>query len=118
MSGIGMIVSHVQIMGQETEETAVHYVLYSKEDMSAAQLLAAKRRHWSIENSLHWVLDVDFGEDMSRMRVRNAAENVNIARHLALNLLKSEKSFNKSLNLKRKKCLLSHDYLLKVFLVE
>ena len=49
------------------------------------------------------------------MRVRNAAENVNIARHLALNLLKSEKSFNRSLNLKRKKCLLSHDYLLKVF---
>ena len=83
--------------------------------MTAAQVLAAKRRHWSVENNLHWVLDVDFGEDSSRMRVRNAAENVNIARHLALNLLKSEKSFNRSLNLKRKKCLLSHDFLLKVF---
>lgn len=116
LSGIGMIVSHVQTIGQETEETAVHYVLYSKKDMTAAQVLAAKRRHWSVENSLHWVLDVDFGEDSSRMRVQNAAENVNIARHLALNLLKSEKSFNRSLNLKRKKCLLSHDYLLKVFL--
>lgn len=116
LSGIGMIVSHVRTIGQETEETAVHYVLYSKKDMTAAQVLAAKRRHWSVENSLHWVLDVDFGEDSSRMRVQNAAENVNIARHLALNLLKSEKSFNRSLNLKRKKCLLSHDYLLKVFL--
>ena len=116
LSGIGMIVSHVQTIGQETQETAVHYVLYSKKDMTAAQVLAAKRRHWSVENCLHWVLDVDFGEDMSRMRVQNAAENVNIARHLVLNLLKSEKSFNRSLNLKRKKCLLSHDYLLKVFL--
>ena len=115
LSGIGMIVSHVQTVGEDEIEHAVHYVLYSKSDMTAAQVLAAKRRHWSVENNLHWVLDVDFGEDSSRMRVRNAAENVNIARHFALNLLKSEKSFNRSLNLKRKKCLLSHDYLLKVF---
>lgn len=115
LSGIGMIVSHVQTVGQEESETAVHFVLYSKADMTAAQVLAAKRRHWSVENSLHWVLDVDFGEDSSRMRTNNAAENVNIARHLALNLLISEKSFNRSLNLKRKRCLLSHDYLLKVF---
>ena len=115
LSGIGMIVSHVQTFGHEETETAVHYVLYSKADMTAAQVLAAKRRHWAVENSLHWVLDVDFGEDLSRMRVNNAAKNMNIARHLALNLLKSEKTFNRSLNLKRKKCLLSHDYLLKVF---
>ena len=115
LSGIGMIVSHVQTVRKDETEHAVHYVLYSKSDMTAAQVLAAKRRHWSVENNLHWVLDVEFGEDSSRMRIQNAAENVNIARHLVLNLLKSEKSFNRSLNLKRKKCLLSHDYLLKVF---
>ena len=50
-----------------------------------------------------------------RMRLGNAAENMNILRHLALNLLKAESSFKGSLNLKRKKCALSPSYLLKVF---
>ncbi|MBQ8642228.1 MAG: ISAs1 family transposase, partial [Clostridia bacterium] len=80
-----------------------------------AQLLAAKRQHWSVENSLHWVLDVDFGEDNMRMRTGFAAENMNILRHMALDLLKSETSYKGSLKLKMKKCALSHDYLLKVF---
>lgn len=115
LSDIGMIVSHVQTAGRNATKTATHYVLHSKADMTSAQVLAAKRRHWSVESSLHWVLDVDFGEDSSRMRTENEAENVYIARHLAMNLLKSEKTFNRSLNLKRKKCFLSLDYLLKVF---
>lgn len=117
ISGIGMIVSNVQIVGQEKCEKTVHYVIYSKSDMTAAQLLNAKRRHWAVENSLHWVLDVDFGEDNMRMRAGFAAENMNILRHLSLNLLKSEKSYKGSINLKRKKCLLSNDYLLKVFAI-
>ena len=50
-----------------------------------------------------------------RMREGNAAENMNILRHLAINLLKSETSYKGSINLKRKKCVLSSDYLLKVF---
>ena len=74
----------------------------------------AVRAHWSIENSLHWSLDVTFGEDACRMRTRNAAENVNVMRHLALGLLKNETSVRSSLKLKRKRCALSTDYLLKV----
>lgn len=115
ISGIGMIISNVEIIGAEKCEKAVHYVIYSKSDMTAAQLLNAKRRHWSVENNLHWILDVDFGEDNMRMRNGFAAENMNILRHLSLNLLKSEKSYKGSINLKRKKCMLSHNYLLKVF---
>ena len=115
ISGIGMIISNVEIIGTEKCEKAVHYVIYSKSDMTAAQLLNAKRRHWSVENNLHWILDVDFGEDNMRMRKGFAAENMNILRHLSLNLLKSEKSYKGSINLKRKKCMLSHNYLLKVF---
>lgn len=115
ISGIGMVVSNVQVVGQENCEKTVHYVIYSKPGMTAAQLLNSKRRHWAVENSLHWVLDVDFGEDNMRMRAGFAAENMNILRHLSLNLLKSEKSYKGSINLKRKKCLLSTDYLLKVF---
>lgn len=116
LAGIGMIISRTEIPTRKNSVAeTVQYVIYSKADMSAAQLLAAKRQHWSIENNLHWVLDVDFGEDNMRMRAGFAAENMNILRHLALNLLKSEKSFKGSIKLKMKKCLLSHDYLLKTF---
>jgi len=115
LSGIGMIQSSVQKIGSDSAETAVHYVLFSKAGMTAAELLEVKRKHWSIENSLHWVLDVDFGEDQMRMRIENAAENMNVLRHLSLNLLKAETSYKGSINLKRKKCLLSPAYLLKVF---
>ena len=114
LSGIAMIRSTVQKTDSSSSEQAVHYLLFSKPDMSASHVLQVKRRHWSIENCLHWVLDVDFGEDSMRMRVENAAENMNILRHLALNLLKAESSFKGSLNLKRKKCALSPSYLLKV----
>ena len=115
LSGIGMIRSAAQTVGKEPCETMVHYVIFSKASMSAVQLLNAKRSHWSVENALHWVLDMDFGEDSMRMRTGYAAENMNIMRHLALDLLKSETSFRGSINLKRKKCMLSSHYLLKVF---
>ncbi len=96
---------------------SIHYLIYSKPTMTAAELLKAKRTHWSIENSSHWVLDVNFGEDHMRMREGLAAENMNIPRHLALNLLKAETGYKRSVNLKRKKCVLSPNYLLKVFSV-
>lgn len=116
LAGIGMIVSNTQLLAPEDSRAeTIQYVIYSKSDMTAAQLLVAKRQHWSVENNLHWVLDVDFGEDHMRMRTGFAAENMNILRHLALNLLKAETSFKGSLKLKMKKCALSRDYLLKVF---
>ena len=56
----------------------------------AAQLLAAVRSHWAIENRLHWVLDLAFRDDESRVRVGHAAENLAVIRHIALNLLRQE----------------------------
>ena len=60
--------------------------------MTADEVLKATRLHWQVENSLHWVLDVAFSEDQSRVRQGNAAENLAIARQIALNLLKQDTS--------------------------
>ena len=113
ISGIGMIRSKRQQVGSDVVENSVRYCIFSKQ-MSAKELLHANRAHWGIENSLHWVLDVDFREDESRMRLGNCATNMNVFRHLALNLIKSESSVKASVNMKRKRCMLSQDYLLKV----
>jgi predicted transposase YbfD/YdcC len=59
------------------------------------------RKHWGIENSLHWVLDVAFREDECRKRKDNSAENFAMLRHLTLNLLKQEKSCKRSIAGKR-----------------
>lgn len=114
LSGIGMVRSARQIISTGVSESAVHYFIFSKPDMDASQLLEAKRSHWGIENSLHWVLDTIFREDDSRMRLGNCAENMNVLRHLAINLIRSENSTKLSLNMKRKRCMLSFEYLLKV----
>jgi len=113
ISGIGMIRSKRQQVGSDVVESSVKYFIFSK-NMTAMELLAANRAHWGIENSLHWVLDMDFREDESRMRVGNCATNMNVFRHLALNLIKSENSTKLSVNMKRKRCMLSLEYLLKV----
>lgn len=62
----------------------------------AHTMLRATRYHWGIENSLHWVLDVVFREDQARMRQGNSAHNFAMLRHIALNLLRSQKSGNVS----------------------
>jgi len=50
------------------------------------------RGHWSIENNLHWCLDIAFGEDQARMREGNSAENFSILRRITLNLLRQDKT--------------------------
>jgi predicted transposase YbfD/YdcC len=115
LDGIAMIASERTVVSTSAKEAATHYFIFSRPTMTAAELLDAKRAHWGIENGLHWVLDMDFREDESRMRAGNVTENMAAIRRIAINLLRSEASTPKlSINLKRKKCMLSHDYLLKV----
>ncbi len=78
----------------------------------AQQLSQSIRGHWSIENQLHWVLDVEFNEDDSRIRKDNAPENLAILRHIALNLLKQDKSEKGSIRSKRNRAGWDNDYLL------
>lgn len=78
------------------------------------RLLQSVRRHWHVENKLHWTLDVAFEEDNSRVRTGHAAQNLGVVRRLALSLLKQETSRSVGTKIKRKEAAWSPDYLLKV----
>ena len=94
------------------EET--RYYLLSRR-LTARAFGAAVRAHWGIENRLHWVLDVTFQEDQSRMRAGHAAENVAVLRHIAVNLLQQERSKKgRSMKGKRLKAGWDNDYLLTI----
>ena len=80
----------------------------------ASSLLKATRDHWGTWNSLHWVLDVAFDEDHSRVRTGHADHNLAVTRHLALNLLKQERSAKVGIKAKRKKAGWDYPYLLKI----
>ncbi|MBE9138864.1 ISAs1 family transposase [Nodosilinea sp. LEGE 07088] len=71
------------------------------------------RSHWSVENSLHWVLDVTFNEDASRIRQGDAAQNLGLIRRLSVNLLKREPS-KLSLKMKRYTAAMDNDFMLKI----
>src|SRR4051812_12415061 len=78
----------------------------------------AVRGHWGVENKLHWVMDVCFGEDQSRARAGHAAENLATLRRLALNLLKREKTKKRGIKGKQRNASWDHDYLLRLLGVQ
>jgi predicted transposase YbfD/YdcC len=78
--------------------------------LSAERAAQAIRGHWGIENSLHWVLDVVFKEDQSRLRKGHGAKNMAVVRHFAINLVRSV-SDRRSIKLRRKRAGWDQDYL-------
>ena len=94
-------------------ESEIRYFLSSCTDHPAV-LGQAIRTHWSIENSLHWVLDVTFREEDSRVRDRRAARNVAVLRKIALNLVGRDRSTKASARAKRKKAAWNDDYMLQI----
>lgn len=111
LKSVGMVVSTREI--NEVVETAVRYYLSSLA-VCAPTLAKAVRGHWSVENSCHWVLDVVFREDDSRVRTGHAAENLGLVRRLANSLLQQETTAKVGIQNKRLKAARNTEYLLKV----
>jgi predicted transposase YbfD/YdcC len=84
---VARLTSHRCLDGKDTEPFVRHFLL--SRAFSAKRLLRIVRQHWTIENQLHWVLDVVFDEDRARNRKDHGPENISILRKLALNLLRS-----------------------------
>jgi predicted transposase YbfD/YdcC len=98
------------VNGSGRIEAEVRYFLSSCSD-DPAGLVTAIRRHWSIENNLHWVLDVTFREDDSRVRERTAARNLAVRRKIALNLLAADQATRTSVRGRRKKAAWNDAYM-------
>ena len=104
-----------RIMGDEIEKQTRYYIS-SHAEKNAAWFNRAIRSHWAIENNLHWVLDVAFKEDDSRIRRGNAPHNITIIRQAVLNMIRAVKPKRPSIKGLRKMCGWETDVLEKVLL--
>ncbi|PSB55829.1 ISAs1 family transposase [Chamaesiphon polymorphus] len=107
LTSVGMVESVRVVNGKTSVET--RYFISSLED-DIEKLASAIRGHWSIENSLHWVLDVTFQEDNNRIRKDNAPANFAVLRHIAVNVIGQNKSRKLSVRKKRFLACLDEEY--------
>lgn len=114
LQSVGMVESTREV-GDKKSTDRRYYILSMPCD--ANMFAKATRSHWSIENNLHWVLDVSFREDLSRIRSKNAPENLAILRHVVLNLIRQEKTFKRGAPQKRLRACADNDYLEKILSV-
>jgi predicted transposase YbfD/YdcC len=107
-------VSRIRSYRQQGEHQSIEDRYHIASITGAKRLLAAIRSHWGIENRLHWTLDIAFDEDQCRVRKDHGPENFAILRHIALNLLKQEKTSKHSIKAKRLQAAWDNSYLQKV----
>lgn len=105
------VTSQRDIKGVKTEEKRYFISSLAK---NAPEIPKAIRGHWAIENSLHWILDVTFRDDDSRIRKGNAPQNIAIIRHFALNLLQKTKGKRDSIKQLRKAAGWSNEQLIAI----
>ena len=99
---------------QDGEQNVERRYFISSLEADPEKLLEATRAHWHIENKMHWVLDVAFREDQSRIRMGNAAQNMSTVRRLALSLLEQEESLSVGTQNKRRRAGWDQEYLEKI----
>lgn len=111
LRSFGMVESLREVDGKQTCEIRFFLASIAADAKAFAR---AVRGHWSVENSLHWCMDVSFGEDQCRVRQGHAAENFSILRHMTLNILKQDTSRKSSIKGKKKIAGWDHAYLLQL----
>jgi predicted transposase YbfD/YdcC len=114
LRSVGLVESVREINGQRSVERR-YYLSSLATDID--RFAKAVRGHWSIENQLHWVLDVVFGEDQARARTEQAAENLAAMRRLAVNLLRRDKLCKRSLKGKLMRAAIDPDYLRHLLII-
>jgi len=110
LTTIAMVESRIE-RGDKIESERRSYI--SSRALSAEAFAAAARGHWAIENKLHWVLDVTFREDLSRLRTGHGAKNMAVVRHFALNLVR-QIADKRSIKRRRKRAAFDPQYLLEI----
>lgn len=111
LKSIGMVESERQVKGMVSTEQR-YYILSLETNVQ--KFAEAVRSHWSIENQLHWMLDVSFKEDASQACRGNSAENLAVIRHVGLNLLSRDKKTKVGIKGKRLKSGWNNDYLQEI----
>jgi len=107
---VGMVKSLREVKGKVSECTRF---FISSLPPNAQTFASAVRGHWGIENRLHWVLDMVFGDDHCRVRKDQGAKNFTVIKHMAMNLLRKAKQ-NKSLRVMRKKAGWNNQFLKQI----
>lgn len=113
LKALGVVTRTIERNGQ-TSRSVSHYIL--SRYVGAQRFAEAVRGHWSIENNLHWQLDVTFREDQLRIGRAHAPVNMSLLMRTALSLLQQETSCNQGIETKRLCAAWDEDYLEKVLL--
>ena len=106
-----MVEARRTVKGKESVERRYYLSSLSADVTKFAR---AVRGHWGVENGLHWVLDVVFGEDQARARSGHALENLAATRRLAVNLLRRDKTCKRSIKGKLMRAAIDPDYLERI----
>lgn len=113
LTTIGIVGSVRQVGDVIPQNITLKYYISSAK-LNAKELLEATRSHWSIEVQLHWRLDVGMNEDRCRIVRGEGGENLSVVRHIALNLLNTDKSFKAGLKRKQTKAGRNNEYLSRI----
>lgn len=112
LRSVGMV-ERVRQQGEQAPTVERCYYLSSL-PVNIDKFARAVREHWGVENKVHWVLDVQFGEDQSRARAGHAPENLATLRRLALNLLRRDTTQKRGIRGKQLNAAWNHQYLLRL----
>lgn len=110
IKSIGKVESIREIKGKRSLETR-YYIL--DQEMTSEEMSHVVRGHWEIENSLHWVLDVHFGEDACKIKAEKAMQNLSLIRKICYNLIKLDTRFDKKKKMTYKKMSMLYTYYLE-----